>query len=81
MVVGLSSYQPHHPVPRKTGFLPPVEMSLTFGGFGEGNATDPSLCRSEQTAVAPKSPPGLCPCETVSRRELGAPTETGSTTD
>jgi hypothetical protein len=53
-----------------SGFPRPVEMSLTFGGFGEGNATDPCLCRSEQTAVAPKSPAGLCLCETVSRREL-----------
>ena len=71
----------HHAVLHKSGFPWPVEMSLTFGGFGEGNATDPSLCRSEQTAVAPKPPPGLCLCETVSRRELAALTETGSTTD
>jgi hypothetical protein len=52
--------------------LRPVELSLTFRGFGEGNAADCSLCRSEQVAEVPKSPPGLCLRETVSRRELAA---------
>jgi hypothetical protein len=65
--------------PAQRWFLAPAEMSLSSGGFGEGNATGPSLCRSEQTAVASKLPPGLCLCETVSWRELVALTETGST--
>src|SRR5271163_4638676 len=71
----------HHAVLRNAGFLWPVELSLTVRGLGDGVATDPSLCRSEEAAVAPKSPLGLCLCETVSRRELAALTETGSTAD
>ena len=67
-------------VSRKSRFLASAEMSLTFRGFREGNAIDPSLCRPEQTAVAPKSPPGLCFCETVSRR-IGGAKRDWSTTD
>jgi osmotically-inducible protein OsmY len=32
-----ASYQPHHAVPHNSGFLGPVEMSLTSRGFGAGD--------------------------------------------
>jgi hypothetical protein len=42
----------HHAVLHKPGFPLGVESSLTFGGLGEGDAGDPSLCGVERTAVA-----------------------------
>jgi hypothetical protein len=36
-------------MPRNSGFLPPVELSLTSRCFGEGNAREPSLCRAKWT--------------------------------
>jgi hypothetical protein len=65
----------------KPGRRDATTLSDRARGFREGNATDPSLRRSVRAAVAPKSPPGLCLCETVSRRELAALTESGSTAD
>ncbi len=70
------SCRPHHAVLRKSGFLPPGNVSLTFRGFGAGRRGN--LCRAKLGSLRQKSGPSLWPRQTVSRQEFAGLTETGS---